>query len=246
MPYKKDLEDAICTSYDLIRQYEAILRFSNDPKEKARTQQIIAEQWKYIKEHLDDYLALCHNLHLTITEDLREIITHFPELHDVVKPESEHRSILPQRGPGSAVEVFISYAHEDERLRDELVKQLNPLQRQGLITCWYDRQITPGTYREREIDARLEAAQVVLLLISADFMASTYCYGMEMRRALERQEAGKTRVIPIILRPVDWHSTPFGALQALPCNGKPVTTWEHWDEAFLDIVNGVREVVESM
>src|SRR5262249_29616261 len=103
-----------------------------------------------------------------------------------------------------------------------------------------------GTYREKETNVHLETSQIILLLISADFMASAYCYSTQMRQALQRQEAGKTRVIPVILRPVDWHVAPFSKLQALPRNGKPVTTWENRDDGLLDIVSGIRKIVEAM
>ena len=96
----------------------------------------------------------------------------------------------------SPATVFYSYAHEDEALRDELEKHLSLLQRQGTITAWHDRQITPGTDWQREIDQHLDKASLILLLISPDFLASDYCYTIEMQRALERHRAGKARVIP--------------------------------------------------
>ena len=107
--------------------------------------------------------------------------------------------------PVCPIEVFFSYAHRDETLRDELAKHLSLLQHQKVIAGWYDRHIPAGTEWAGAIDAHLENAQIILLLISADFMASTYCYGIEMQRAMERHEAGQARVIPIILRAVDWH-----------------------------------------
>src|SRR5260370_35842881 len=97
-----------------------------------------------------------------------------------------------------------------------LVKHLSVLKRQGIIDIWHDRNISAGTEWEREIDKHLNTAQIILLLISPDFMDSDYCYGIEMKRAMERYEQGKSRVIPIILRPAYWQKTPFGNLQALP------------------------------
>jgi hypothetical protein len=128
--------------------------------------------------------------------------------------------------PGSftPVEVFYSYAHEDEAFRDELEKHLSLLRRQGLITAWHDRHILPGADWSQAIDEHLERASVILLLISADFLASDYCYGLEMQRALQRQQANEARVVPILLRPVDWHNAPFAHLQALPTAGKPITS----------------------
>ena len=151
--------------------------------------------------------------------------------------------------PVAPLEVFISYAHADETLRKELEKHLSLLQQRGLIARWHDRLIPAGAEWSDEIDAHLNSAQIILLLISADFLASRYCYGIEMKRALERQEAGEARVIPVILRPVDWEQEPsLHKLQALPTNAKAVTTYPMpptYDEAFLDIARGIRNVVEE-
>jgi hypothetical protein len=145
-----------------------------------------------------------------------------------------------------AIEVFFSYAHEDESLRDKLAKHLKLLERQGVIQGWHDRQILPGTEWQGQLDRHLETAQIILLLISADFLASDYCYDIEMKRALERHEAGDARVIPIILRPVDnWDQSPFGKLQALPKGGKPITRWPNEDEAFANVAQGIRAVVAT-
>jgi hypothetical protein len=145
-----------------------------------------------------------------------------------------------------AIEVFFSYAHEDEDLRDELEKHLSILKRQGVITGWHDRRIGAGREWEGEIDAHLNAAQVILLLVSADFVASDYCWDIELKWAMERHEDGEARVIPVILRPVDWEGAPFGKLEALPTDAKPVTIWPNQDEAFLDIAQGIRAAVEEL
>src|SRR6516162_5075560 len=130
------------------------------------------------------------------------------------------------------IEVFYSYAHEDEALRHELNKHLSILQRLGLISSWHDRQIVAGTDWAKAIDSHLETASLILLLVSSDFLASNYCYGVEMKRALERHQANEAQVIPIVLRPVSWEGAPFEHLQALPTDGKAVTTWSNQDEAF--------------
>src|SRR5947209_333656 len=106
----------------------------------------------------------------------------------------------------TGIEVFFSYAHEDEKLRLGLEKQLISLKRQGLITGWHDRKIVPGTDWANEIDTHLNTASIILLLVSPDFIASEYCYSIEMQRAMERHKSGEAHVIPIILRPVDWES----------------------------------------
>jgi WD40 repeat protein len=138
------------------------------------------------------------------------------------------------------IEVFYSYADADEDLRGELDKHLSLLQRQGLIATFHRRLIAPGMDWAETLDQHLNAASVILLLISADFVASDYCYGIEMQSVMERQRAGEAHVIPVLLRPVDWQSAPFGKLKAFPCNGRPVTSWPNRDEAFADIVQGIR------
>src|SRR6266436_6360055 len=133
-----------------------------------------------------------------------------------------------------SIRIFYSYSHEDERLRKKLETHLALLQQEGLITAWHDRDISAGAEWEREINTHLNTAQIILLLISASFLASPYCSGIEMKRAMERHGAGEARVIPIILRPVLWKEAPFSHLQALPTNGVPVTDrkWHTQDEAF--------------
>jgi tetratricopeptide (TPR) repeat protein len=145
-----------------------------------------------------------------------------------------------------AIEVFYSYAHRDEKLRNALVEHLSTLRRQGYISEWHDRQIVAGTDWAQEIDIHLRSASLILLLISPSFIASDYCYGIEMQLALERHQAGQARVIPIILRPTDLADTPFATFQFLPAQGKAITTWQNRDEAFLDVARGIRTVIENL
>lgn len=142
-------------------------------------------------------------------------------------------------------QVFFSYSHADEGLRDQLQKHLAVLKREGLISTWHDRRILAGDDLDGTIQKNLVEADVVLLLVSPDFLASGYCYEVEFQRALERHNQGLTRVIPIILRPCDWQSTPIGKLFALPRDGKPVVSWPDIDEAFLDVTKKIREYVNS-
>jgi len=140
----------------------------------------------------------------------------------------------------------MSYAHRDESLRDELDKHLSPLRRSALIDTWHDRKISPGADLDATIDQRLATADLVLLLISPDFINSDYCYRREMRAALRRHSKGHARVIPIILRPVDWVRTPIGRLLATPKDAKPVTTWHRRDDALLDVATSVRRAAEEI
>src|SRR2546421_1318003 len=127
--------------------------------------------------------------------------------------------------PHNSVEVFYSYAHEDETLRDELKKHLSNLKRQGVITDWYDRDISAGSEWNEEIERHLNSAKVILLLVSPDFMNSDYINDVEVKHAMERHESGEARVIPVILRPGDWEGTSFSKLQAVPTDALPVTSW---------------------
>ncbi|MFN0119637.1 MAG: toll/interleukin-1 receptor domain-containing protein [Blastocatellia bacterium] len=144
------------------------------------------------------------------------------------------------------VELFYSYAHKDEEFREELVRHLALLKRSGMIRAWHDRNIEAGTEWAGQIDQHLNSARVILLLVSSNFLASDYCYDIELKRAMERQEAREARVIPIILKPCDWTTAPFGKLQALPREGKPITKWDDRDEAFLDVAQGIRRVIQSL
>ena len=189
------------------------------------------------------------------------ILREFPELgerqkqfhsqdkswYNAMLPEQRKAASLPSflQQPG-AIEIFYSYSRKDEQLRDELDAHLSLLRRQKLITGWYDRAIEGGEEFSEEIAAHLNSAPIILLLISPSFIASDYCYEKEMMRAMERHEAGEARVIPVILRPCDWHQAPFGKLNALPRDGKPAVNWSNRDEAFLDVAKGVRAVVDRL
>lgn len=144
------------------------------------------------------------------------------------------------------IEVFVAYSHKDEPLKDELCLHLSNLKRQGKIKPWQDRAIQAGDEWDVEIRDRLEAADIILLLITPRFIASNYCVEEETQRAMERHEEGTARVIPIMMQSCDWEGTPFQKLQTLPKNAKPVTLWDDRDEAMVHVVTGIRSVVESL
>jgi hypothetical protein len=146
----------------------------------------------------------------------------------------------------SKVLVFYSYSHKDERYRNQLSVSLSTLRRAGAIEEWYDRRITAGNQWADEIAQQLDAAQLILLLVSLDFIGSDYCYGKEMTRALERNNEGEARVIPIIVRPCEISGTPFAKLQALPTDAKPVTIWTNRDKAWLNVLQGISQVVKEI
>jgi tetratricopeptide (TPR) repeat protein len=143
----------------------------------------------------------------------------------------------------NALRLFYSYSHKDEALRDELEVRLKLLQRQNLIQPWHDRRILPGTDWKQELDTNLEQADIILLLVSPDFINSDYCCEIEMTRAMERHNANEAQVLPILLRPVNWNELSFRQLQALPTSLKPVTKWADPDDAWLDIEKGIRDAI---
>ncbi|EPG5927985.1 toll/interleukin-1 receptor domain-containing protein, partial [Pseudomonas aeruginosa] len=142
--------------------------------------------------------------------------------------------------------MFFSYCHADEALRDQLEKQLAMLKRQGVIETWHDRRIHAGQEIDTAIDEHINSDEIILLLVSPDFIASDYCYNIEMNRAMERHHAGEAIVIPVILRACDWHYAPFGKLLGTPQDGKPVTQWPDRDEAFLQVAKEVRKAAENL
>lgn len=144
-----------------------------------------------------------------------------------------------------AIDIFVSYSHRDEAFRRQLDTHLSLLKRQGKIRSWCDRHMDGGTAFNAEIRSKLLEAEIVLLLVSPDFMASDYCFEIEMDIALSRHAAGTARVVPIILRHTDWHSSPLGRLVALPRDGKPIDAWTSQDEAFLDVVVALRSMIDQ-
>jgi hypothetical protein len=150
------------------------------------------------------------------------------------------------RPPG--VLVFISYAHVDDALRAGLRAHLSTLEREGLVQAWDDREILGGDAWADEIDARLNQADVILLLVTADFINSQYCYGKELARALERHDDPNDRaiVIPIILRKCDWENTRFAKLQALPPGARPMSEWKTTDDCYTAVTKGLRQRLQRL
>ena len=145
-----------------------------------------------------------------------------------------------------SVKIFFCYAHQDEGMLNKLKAHLRSLQRDGLIDIWHDREISAGTEWEPEISEHLNTAQIILLLISRNFMNSDYCYSIEMKRAIERHERGEGCVIPVILRPVHWQVAPIDKLQALPKDAKPITDWITQDHGFRNVTDGIFRVIKQL
>lgn len=144
------------------------------------------------------------------------------------------------------VDLFYSYAHEDEQLRDELDGHLALLRRKGVIRPWHDRGIVPGQKWDAAIDTQLTRADLILLLVSMDFLNSDYIWGKELATAVARAERGDASVVPVLLRAVDIEGAPFAHLQGLPTDLRPVTSWPNRDEAWTDVAKGIRRTVERI
>jgi FHA domain-containing protein/TIR domain-containing protein/tetratricopeptide repeat protein len=161
---------------------------------------------------------------------------------EVKQQQDDNQGTLPPE----RVLIFFSYARRDQTLRDHLENHLSILKYRGLITTWHAREISAGQEIIQEIDIHLHAAHIILLLISANFLASEYCASRELLSALERHERGEAHVIPVLLRPVLFTGAPFAKLQPLPTNGKPVTRWSDRDLAFVDIARSIEQLVLSL
>jgi CheY-like chemotaxis protein len=153
--------------------------------------------------------------------------------------------------PAPPVSLFYSYAHEDEALRDELRGHLKILERRGLLSSWYDREIKAGEDWHAKIDAQLQMADLILLLISKDFIDSDYIFGNELTVAMQRHDAGLATVVPIIVRAIDVEADdqeafPFLRLQGLPADLRAVTSWPNRDEAWTNVAKGLRATVKAI
>ncbi len=193
------------------------------------------------------------------SKTLREAIGWQDATYDRVRKELLEEGLIKVAvgGPGGTVQlvkhpstgtlrVFISYCHTDEDMKDQLVKHLAPLKRSGLISEWHDRKITGGENWGHAISSNLEAAAIVLLLVSIDFINSEYCYDIEMDAALKRHDEKHCLVIPIIIRNCLWQQAPFAKLQAFPKDAKAVSSWPNHDDAFVDVVQGIKIAADKL
>ena len=153
---------------------------------------------------------------------------------------------ITQRVQGGLCRVFVSYAHLDEAERVRLDVHLAPLVREGLIDLWNNRAITPGSDWQRDIESELACADIVVLLVTADFVASVYCFEKELAEALRRHREDGVRIVPVIVKPVDFANMPFGRFQAFPRDLKPISMWDNPDAAWLEVAQGVRRAVEDI
>nr|BDT32045.1 dynamin family protein [Myxococcus sp. MH1] len=229
-----DFKDGIDEYFQRLREYFQFYRQTLE--EAVQAQRMSLEQRDTTLKQLDaldtdstQFLEAAINT----TRTLKEMLPHSDT-------DSDEANVT------DGLDLFISYSHKDEPLRQELEKHLSLLRREGLIHLWHDREIVPGQQWATEIDRHLESAHVILLLISADFISSEYCFATEMERAMERHAEGTAVVVPIILRACDWNTAHFGQLQALPKDAKPITSWSDSDTAFTDVARGLRKTISQM
>jgi len=141
--------------------------------------------------------------------------------------------------------VFYSYSHADESLRNQLAKYLAPLKQKGSIIEWHDRSIEPGGDWNQKISDKLDSSDIVIALLSPDFLASEYCFGIEMEKAFSRLKREEIRLVPVLLRPCMWEESRFSAIQMIPRDSKPVTSWPSVDEALKNVAMEIREIVSQ-
>src|SRR5215212_8522796 len=153
----------------------------------------------------------------------------------------------PSPTTSDPIEIFVSYSYDDEPFLQRLLAQLNGLIRAEIITVWHGEHIPAGEKWKKEIDKHLNTAQLVLLLVSENFIGSDYCYEVEFKRAMERCEQGEARVIAIILAPCPWRDTPLAELKVLPKSGKPITEWPDSQKVWESVTAEIRQqVVERL
>jgi len=143
------------------------------------------------------------------------------------------------------VKIFLSYSHKDEKYKEELDKHFSMLKRSEKVETWNDREIKAGSKFDEDIKNHLDQDDIIILLISPDFLASDYCYNIEMQRAIERANNNECEVIPIIVRPCLWTETPIKDFLALPKDGTPISRYDDSDEAYLEIVSSVNKMIKS-
>lgn len=141
--------------------------------------------------------------------------------------------------------IFISYSHVDEAVLERLHTHMAILKRDGKIVSWYDKNILAGDDLDSSIKDALNDSNIFLAIISPDYLNSNYCYEKEFKVALEMQNSGEILIIPIIAEPCDWKSSPFGKMKAIPKDGKPIKEWTNQNNAFLNIIDELRHLLEA-
>jgi internalin A len=181
---------------------------------------------------------------ITVVDGDEVVELEVASLLEGVPPEGRRGRLGGGTESAGPLRVYCSYSRKDKRLLNELLIHLTTLERQGLITIWSDRDLKPAEPWEEQLREELERADIYLLLVSADYLASDFIYSVEIPQAIKRHDAGQAVVIPVILRPVDWLATPLAQFQALPQNARPLTQWPNRDAAWANVAEGIRRAVD--
>jgi len=183
----------------------------------------------------------CNAVHLAGLVDYK-----VPKLYENKKMSEiydSHQVFMNKVRKENPVEVFVSYNQKDRGLFQKFKLHLDVLQQEGIITVWEQSEMIAGSIRDEEINKHIESAKLILLVVSPSFFSDSNC-NRELSRAIERHEAREAIVVPIHLRHVDFRGTLIAKLKALPNNNKPINRWVDKDEAFFDVVNEIRKILQ--
>ncbi|MBI2424820.1 MAG: toll/interleukin-1 receptor domain-containing protein [Candidatus Hydrogenedentes bacterium] len=228
----KDFDDVISKSLKLLR-----IRNDNLTSEIVQIvsthYMVYGQQERFVERFTEAAICAVNNSNSPLTLN--------PETLSTTVSRAEITTELP-------VNLFYSYSHDDEKLRSKLEKHLSTLRDEQIIADWHDRKILPGQEFDSDIDLNLKKANVILFLVSSNFLSSDYCKSIEVSLALKQSNKGLAVVVPVILKHCDWQNSPFGKLQALPKDGHPINGkyWKNLDEGLADVVKGIRRLIDTM
>lgn len=228
-----------------IGKIDELMEILFDPRDYFDNETSLLESVEYINKYLKfDGYTLIKDSQFYKLDFYNACISNNLEVEKEIKEEKNLKQEVAMKK--NDIKLFFSYSHKDEELRDELEKHLSMLKRQGVISTWHDRRIDAGSMLDKEIDDNLKDSNIILLLISVDFLASDYCYDVEMKEALKMHENKQAVVVPVILRSCDWTLAPFSKLMALPTDGKSITTWADKDSAFVNVAKGIKNIATKL
>jgi hypothetical protein len=205
---------------------------------------------RYAQPLPDSDLFLATEQHTHATDSNPDDLSSMP-FQEISFPAGKTQAQARDAKPANVLNIFISYVKEDRKILESLQKHLRVMQRQlerrnRTITIWHSGQVVPGQDWKEKIEQYLSTAHIILLLVSIDFLDSELCYAIQIQPALDRHNCGKACVIPVILRPCTWEEELFGTLQPLPTDGVPIISWPIPDEAYNDIIRGIRQAISDL
>jgi hypothetical protein len=264
--YKEKIEEIIQANTDNYKKTlkELILEKQNRKYASTHPQKFIEKYRLYIEERIVDLrelIALDASFPNSINtaqnqfevKDITERVVDFDNSinenlreQNLSMSKSEISPTENEKTEKQGVRIFISYSHKDEAIKNRLVTHLSALKQSGKISHWDDRQIIGGSDWDDSIKRELNTADIILLLISADFIDSKYIWEIEIKQAIERHNKKEARVIPIFCRPCDFKDMPFEKLQGFPKDAKPITTFNDDNVPLMEIAQAIRSIVEGM